>query len=73
MNITQNEFTGMYAVPDHPITYANPAPWLIEEVRLEINPIKIWIRGKNSMWFRADQCWIHILEECQDYVKIKGY
>lgn len=71
MNITENQFNGLYglyAVPtDHPFTCGNPAPWKIIEMRFEINPIKIWIRGENSMWFRADNCFIHTQRECEIY------
>ena len=55
MKIVSNQFVGKYALPNHPITCANPAPWLITEMKLECNPIKVWIRGEDSMWFRADQ------------------
>jgi len=64
MKIIENGFIGMYAKPiNHPVTCANPAPWLITEMKLEPNSWnrdgyfhKIWIRGEGSMWFRADQC-----------------
>lgn len=70
MKIT-NGLEGLWAVPtDHPVTCANDAPWLIHEIKLEANPLKIWIRGENTMWFRADQCFIHTEEECQEYQKI---
>ena len=46
-----------YAMPEsHPVTCANPAPWRIEEVKIEFGRCIIWIRNKESMWFRADQC-----------------
>jgi hypothetical protein len=36
-------------------------------MKLEAIPIKIWIRGQNTMWFRADQCFIHTRDECLTY------
>lgn len=54
----------MYAVPKiHPVTCANPAPWLIQEINVDFNPIRVWIRNENSMWFRADQCDLWTKEE----------
>jgi hypothetical protein len=68
MNIVENKFEGLWAVPTgHPRTCANDAPWLILEMKLEAIPIKILIRGANTMWFRADQCFIHTKEECLVY------
>jgi hypothetical protein len=32
---------------------------------------KIWIRGINTMWFRADQCFLHTQEECTEYCHIQ--
>ena len=69
ITLVENKFEGLYAAPDHPVTCANPAPWLIEEMKIEANPLKVRIRGKKSMWFRADQCFIHTLEECQVYLE----
>lgn len=49
----------LYASPKgHPVSSGNPAPWLIQEMRVELTPIKVWIRNYESMWFRADQCYI---------------
>ena len=68
MVIVSNKFEGLWAVPiGHPRTCANDAPWLIAEMKLEANPIKIWIRGENTMWFRADQCFVHDRRECLVY------
>ena len=68
IEIKSNKFEGMWAVPtDHPRTCANDAPWLIKEMKFEVNPIKIWIRGENTMWFRADQCFVHERRECLVY------
>lgn len=70
MKIVSNGFVGLWAVPhNHPVTCANDAPWVIAEMKLESNPIKIWIRGQNTMWFRADQCFINGLEECQNFLE----
>lgn len=63
MKLVSNSLEGSYAVPNHPITCANPAPWLIIEMKIEeANPPKIFIRGEGSIWFRADQCFIHTKE-----------
>ena len=71
MKIVANKFEGMWAVPtSHPRTCANDAPWLIIEMRLDVNPTKIFIRGENTMWFRADQCFVHTKEECLTYQQI---
>jgi hypothetical protein len=69
MTITmiENKLEGQYARPhDYPIITANPAPWRIDQVKIEVNPIKIWIRGENSMWFRAEHCWIGEYDELKD-------
>ena len=64
----QNKLEKMFASPkNHPTTCANPAPWKIIELRIEINPVKIWIRGDDSMWFRADQCDIGSKSELTEY------
>lgn len=71
MKIVKNEFDGLWAIPtDHPRTCANDAPWPIAEMKLKSNPIKIWIRGQNTMWFRADQCFVHTRDECLEYQKM---
>ena len=71
MNIVSNNFEGLWAVPeDHPRTCANDAPWQIHEMKLEVNPMKIWIRGENTIWFRADQCFVHNIVECLAYQSI---
>ena len=79
MKIIRNEITGMYVVPcNHPVTVANPAPWLVNQIKIEINPLKVWIRhegenkSKGSMWFRADQCFIGPFEEVMLYLKSKS-
>ena len=39
MRILRNEMIGKYAAPtDHPPTCANNPPWLIYEMRIEVNP-----------------------------------
>lgn len=61
MNINHG-IDGHYAIPKHhPITCDNPAPWEIYQVQLEITfdrGIKVSIRGKNSVWFNAADCYI---------------
>lgn len=72
---------GKYAKPKHhPTTCANPVPWLILWVKIECHSWdrdrdgyidKVWIRGKSdegdeSIWFRADQCYIGSKEELTD-------
>jgi hypothetical protein len=75
MKITTNDYDGLYAVPDHPVTPLNPfVPWKIEEMRIlqqEGRPV-VYIRGENTMWFRASHCFCNIFEECQDYMNMKG-
>lgn len=69
IEIIENRLEGMYAVPDsHPLTCANPAPWKITQLKIELYPLKLWIRGDGSMWFRADQCFIHTAVECEQFV-----
>jgi len=62
MKIVSNTLEGKYAEPkDHPVTCANPAPWKIDEMKIGASihiGLAIWIRNKESMWFRADQCFI---------------
>lgn len=62
MILVQHPFEGMYAKPlHHPVTCANPAPWRIAEIKIESHHelgYATWIRGKESMWFRLDQCMI---------------
>ena len=81
MKILANGLEGMYAVPlNRPITCLNPAPWKIEEMKIDkefdekssMYNCKIWIRGDKSCWFNADQCWINVKDECDMYVEIKG-
>lgn len=58
----QHNLDRFYAAPkDHPITTSNPAPWKIQEFKLEPTfdkGIKVMIRGEGSMWFNADKCFI---------------
>ncbi len=50
-------------------------PYKLEQVKIKFefdrdaneSIWKIWIRGINSMWFRADQCFIHSELECIEY------
>lgn len=73
MELVENQLEGKWAVPDHPVTCANPAPWKIIQCRIESRPLKVWIRGDGSMWFRADQCDIaDSLEEGNDYLEARG-
>ena len=60
MNTNVKYLENQYCAPkDHSVTCLNPAPWKIEEVKIECQE-RIWIRSKKSMWFRLDQC---ILDE----------
>jgi hypothetical protein len=69
--IVSNAYEGKYAAPKrHPITCANPAPWLITEMELEID--KVWIRNQESIWFRADQCFVGTYEDVRQFVEWKG-
>ncbi len=67
MIIIETKLEGQFARPhDHPITCANPAPWKIIEIKLECNPLKVWIRGEGSIWFRADHCWLGEKDELEE-------
>lgn len=71
IKIVENKLEGHYAAPRyHPVTCANPMPWLITEMRIEID--KIWIRGEGSMWFRLDQCNVSdSKDELQEWLEYK--
>lgn len=72
ITIAKHTEQNLYAAPiDHPITCSNPAPWLIQEVKIELQPPKVWIRNENSMWFRADQCSIGDRKELNDILVVK--
>jgi len=56
MKIDVKYLENQYCAPrTHPITSSNPAPWIIEEVKIECQE-KVLVRGKDSMWFRLDDC-----------------
>lgn len=39
----------------HPITCLNPEEFFtVVEMRTEIFPTKVWIRGENTCWFNAN-------------------
>jgi len=67
MNVINNAFEGQYARPiDHPVTAANPGVWKIIEMKIEVNPVRIWIRGEDSIWFCESSCWIGDRTELED-------
>lgn len=67
----ENRLEGKYAAPEnHPPTCANPSPWLIHEARIELDG-RTWIRGIESMWFRAESCWIGDLDYVKEFVEFK--
>ena len=73
IQLVRNYLEGKYASPKtHPVTCANPAPWKIVQMKVEYgydgleNMIKVFIRGEESMWFRADQCYILTQEDVQE-------
>lgn len=74
MNMIENDLVGKFAVPDHPITCLNPAPWEIDEIkiRITVEGVKLLIRNKDSMWFNANNCYIDTLQDCLEYMRIKG-
>lgn len=78
MNLVSNVLEGKYAVPDHPITCSNPAPWKIEEVKIEDRWIEdrhrivVYIRGADSMWFAADMCYIGTLGDCEGFLEFNA-
>ena len=72
------DLRGLWAAPlDHPVTCANPMPWKIIDVKFALmglcEPLKVWVRGEGSMWFRADQCYIDERQnEVQMFVDLKA-
>lgn len=70
MDIT--EIKNHWAIPKHhPISSANPAPWKVEEVKLNTTfdkGIRVRIRGKDSMWFDASNCYLGDEEEMRDFM-----
>lgn len=79
IRLVENKLEGQFAAPlNHPVTSGNPAPWRIDEMRIEFawdrdleKPIwKVWIRNLDSMWFRADQCYVARERELLDYLNL---
>ncbi len=71
MKINVKYLENQYCAPrDHPITCANPAPWLIEEVKIECQE-KVWVRGKESMWFGLDNCVLDTKEALEEWLEHK--
>lgn len=75
IKIVENKFEGLYAIPIyHPITSANPAPWLITEMKIEPRrrleeEVVLFIRGEKSMWFQECNCRIGTLEEMKELIE----
>lgn len=73
MEILKNDLVGQYACPtNHPITCANPAPWLIIQMRIELRScdrVALLIRGEKSIWFHASDCLIGDKEELEDWLE----
>lgn len=69
MKIVSNELVGQYFCPKD---FPTSGPWLITEIKIErryCDEIKLWIRGNNSMWFRASQCLISEKEELEIWLE----
>ena len=52
---------GLFAVPDHPRTCVNEKGYFeIVEEKMEIScgQMKVWVRGKNTIWFPLSSCYI---------------
>ncbi len=77
INLVHNWLEGKWAAPiHHPVTCANPAPWQIIEMKIECGadtnyPVKIWIRGEGSMWFRLDQCYFSEEQDLKAFLESK--
>lgn len=75
IKITKNELEGQYAAPmEYPVCTGNPAPWLILEMRIDYGDcqnIALFIRGENSMWFRANRCIIGLKHELEEWIAQK--
>lgn len=77
MVVVNNNLIGKWCVPDHPHTCANPAPWPIEEVRIEERQSR-WVvlvrnasKDSGSMWFHANDCYIDSKANCEVYCEMK--
>ena len=69
MKIDVRYLENQYCAPkDHAITCANPAPWMIEEVRIEREGV-VFVRNKESMWFRLDNCILDTKEELEEWLE----
>ena len=69
-----------YAVPlNYPISYGNPAPWEIIEGKVELKndlagnkKAVLYIRGKESMWFASDKCYLtKNLDDAKEFIIIE--
>ena len=52
---------GLFAVPDHPRTCINEKGYFeIVEEKIEVygGKLHIWVRGKNTIWFNVNMCYI---------------
>jgi hypothetical protein len=52
IRLVKNELEGQWFTT----TDRQDQPSPIEEMRIEVHPLKVWIRGTKTIWFRADQC-----------------
>jgi hypothetical protein len=62
-----------YAVPNHPLTCSNPAPWKIVEVKIDqafSSDYNIYIRGEGSMWFNLANCFVG--DENEAHIVVEG-
>lgn len=74
IKLASSPFEGKYAAPRIKLT-GGPAMWKIEEVRI-VGPCrvqgqpeyKVWIRGEDAMWHRADYCEIDCKERIEAFV-----
>ena len=71
MKIDVKYLENQYCAPrDHPVTCSNPAPWKIEEVKITCQD-KVWIRGKESMWFRLNDCILDTKDALEGWLEEK--
>ena len=71
MKIDAKYLESQYCAPKYQaITCLNPAPWMIEEVKIEREGV-VFVRGKESAWFRLDQCILDTKDALEGWVEEK--
>lgn len=44
-------------------------PFVIREIKFEIDPLRIWIRGDKTCWLNASQC--HLGDVVYEYLEMR--